>query len=140
MWVRASRFGDVKSLESLQLSTSDDIQVLEAESASFKTQRFSEKQKKLLRIVSLGSFFSRRPWAEDWMELRQKHNLSLDPALPAFSEIRQEWLDRRMLTGEAQAHLIEFMESSGFSREEFKGVGCHSLKCTLLSWVSKVTT
>lgn len=133
----SSRFGDVKSLESLQLSTSDDIQVLEAESASFKTQRFSEKQKKLLPIISLGSFFSRRPWAEDWMELRQKHNLSLDPALPAFSEIRQEWLDRRMLTGEAQAYLIEFMESSGFSREELKGIGCHSLKCTLLSWVSK---
>ena len=49
----------------------------------------------------------------------------------------QIWLKRRMTTGEAQLFLKEFMASSGFSEEELTRIGCHSLKCTLLSWTSK---
>ena len=49
----------------------------------------------------------------------------------------QIWLKRRMTTGEAQLFLKVFMASSGFSEEELTRIGCHSLKCTLLSWTSK---
>ena len=47
------------------------------------------------------------------------------------------WLDRRMTTGEAHWFLREFLASSGFKEDELDLVGCHSLKCTLLSWASK---
>ena len=49
----------------------------------------------------------------------------------------QIWLKRRMTTSETQLFLKEFMASSGFSEEELTRIGCHSLKCTLLSWTSK---
>lgn len=76
------------------------------------------------------------PWASEWMDLRRAHNLGLDPALPAWSEISNSGLDRRMTTGEAHCSLREFLASSGF-KDELDLVGCHSLKCTLLSWASK---
>ena len=42
-----------------------------------------------------------------------------------------------MTTGEAHWFLREFLASSGFKEDELDLVGCHSLKCTLLSWASK---
>lgn len=42
-----------------------------------------------------------------------------------------------MATGEAFLYLHEFLLSSGFQPADFEGVGCHSLKVTLLSWASK---
>ena len=132
-----TRFGDSIHLVSLEVTQSNDIQLVEAESVAFKTAHSEERRKRLLPIISLGKFFARHAWAMDWMDLRAKHGLTCDPALPAFSEISSSWLERRMTTGEAQLYLREFLESSGFSTEDLERIGCHSLKCTLLSWVSK---
>ena len=131
-----SRFGDSIKLASLSVNSHNGLQIVEAESMSYKTAR-KDRQNKLLPLIGLGRFFSKTPWAAQWMDLRAKYGLTLDPALPAWSEIKQDWLKRRMTTGEAHLFLKEFMASSGFSEEELDRIGCHSLKCTLLSWASK---
>ena len=132
----SSRFGDSMRLASLSVNSHNGFQIVEAESMSYKTAK-RDKQDKLLPLIGLGKFFAKTPWAVQWMDLRAQHGLGLDPALPAWSEIAQTWLKRRMTTGEAQLFLKEFMASSGFSEEELTRIGCHSLKCTLLSWASK---
>ena len=131
-----SRFGDSMRLASLSLSCHDGLQIIEAESMSYKTAK-KNRQNKLLPLIGLGRIFAKTPWASQWMDLRSEHQLTLDPALPAWSEIKQGWLQRRMTTGEAQLFLKEFLASSGFDESELAGIGCHSLKCTLLSWASK---
>lgn len=133
----SSRFGDSIHLASLKISNHQDMQLIEGESKSFKTAQTEERRRKLLPILSLGRFFAKQPWAQDWMDLRVQHGLTLDPALPAFSEMTQQWLPRRMTTGEAALYLKEFLTSSGFSALEVDLIGCHSLKATLLSWAAK---
>ena len=132
-----SRFGDSIHLASLSISSYNGLQVIEGESKSFKTSQNEERRLRLLPIISLGKFFSRTPWAESWMKLRDDSGLGVDPALPAFSEITMQWLERRMTTGEAALYLKEFLVSSGFTTDQLAHIGCHSLKTTLLSWVAK---
>lgn len=131
-----SRFGDSMRLASLSVNSHNGLQIVEAESMSYKTAK-RDKQDKLLPLIGLGKFFAKTSWAVQWMDLRAQHGLGLDPSLPAWSEISQSWMKRRMTTGEAQLFLKEFMASSGFGEEELTRIGCHSLKCTLLSWASK---
>ena len=132
----SSRFGDSIRLASLSVTSHNGLQILEAESMQYKTAH-ADRKNRLLPLIGLGRFFTKAPWASDWMDLRKAHNLGLDPALPAWSEISNSWLDRRMTTGEAHWFLREFLASSGFKEDELDLVGCHSLKCTLLSWASK---
>ena len=65
-----------------------------------------------------------------------KYNLPTSPSLPAFSEVTNEWLQRPMSTGEACLNLQEIMTGSGFNFEDAQKLGCHSLKCTMLSWLA----
>ena len=131
-----SRFGDSIRLASLSVSSHNGLHLVEAESMSYKTAK-KDRQDRLLPLIGLGKFFSKDSWAIQWMDLRAQYGLKLDPSLPAWSEISQDWLARRMTTGEAHWFLKEFMASSGFAEEELVRIGCHSLKCTLLSWASK---
>ena len=132
-----SRFGDTMQVVSLKVTTFDDIQLVEGESKSFKTAHSEERRLKLLPIVSLGRFFGREAWGQAWFDLRASEGLEMDPALPAFSEITQSWLKRRMTTGEAALYLKEFLVSSGFKLSDLDHIGCHSLKTTFLSWTAK---
>ena len=132
-----SRFGDTIHLTKLEISSHEDLQIIEGESKSFKTAGNEERRLKLLPILSLGRFFSKGAWAAEWMAVREKRNLGLDPSLPAFNEISKEWLERRMTTGEAALYLQEFLTASGFTAEQLEHIGCHSLKTTLLSWAAK---
>ena len=132
----SSRFGDSIRLASLSVISHNGLQILEAESMQYNTAH-ADRKNRLLPLIGLGRFFTKVPWASDWMDLRKAHNLGLDPALPAWSEISNSWLDRRMTTGEAHWFLRDFRASSGFKEDELDLVGCHSLNCTLLSWDSK---
>ena len=131
-----SRFGDTMQLVSLKVSSHKLVQILEGES-KFKTSHSEERRLRLLPIISLGRFFSKDPWAQQWLDLREAEGLGLEPALPAYSEISHSWSPRRMTTGEAALYLKEFLTSSHFSQEELERIGCHSLKVTLLSWAAK---
>lgn len=132
-----SRFGDTIHLTKLEISSHEGLQLIEAESSSYKTAQTEERRLKLLPVLSLGRFFVKGAWAMDWLHLREKHGLKLDPSLPAFSEISKQWLERRMTTGEAALYLQEFLTASGFPADQLEHIGCHSLKTTLLSWAAK---
>ena len=115
-----SRFRDSMRLSSLSANSHHGFQTVEAEPKLYKTMK-GDSQGRLLPLIGLGKIFAKTPWAVQWMDLRAQHGLGLDPALPAWSEISQTWLKRRMTTGEAQLFLKEFMASSGFNEDELKG-------------------
>ena len=125
------RFADSVHLDSIMVSESGTLQLIEASSRIFKTGATEEKR---LPLISCGSFFAREPWAKDWMILRMGAGFGNDPAIKAFSEVTNTFMDRKMTTGEAISYLREILLGSGFSTKEVMEVGCHSLKTTLLAW------
>jgi len=134
----SSRFSDSLHLDSLILSKDDKsgLLLVEADTGRYKTGNTNERRTRLLPLLSLGHFFSGQPWAETWIELRSKYKLPTSPSLPAFSEVTNEWLHRPMSTGEACLYLQEIMTGSGFDFVDAQKLGCHSLKCTMLSWLA----
>ena len=134
----SSRFADSLHLDSLIISKdpASGLTLLEADTGRYKTGNTNERRTRLLPLLSLGQFFGVSPWSEPWINLRSKYKLPTSPALPAFSEVTNEWLSRPMSTGEASLYLKEMLNGSGFDREAVQQLGCHSLKCTLLSWLA----
>ena len=130
----SARFGDTVRLRSLHLQREGSLTLVEADSKHWKTMS-KAKRDEFLPLCSFGQFFYPEEWAGAWFEARERMGLGLDPALPAWSESEGRFLDRPMSTGEAGLHLKEFLVGSGVSTSEL--IGCHSLKCTILSWVAK---
>ena len=130
----SARFGDTVRLRSLNLQREGGLALVEADSKHWKTMS-KAKRDEFLPLCSFGQFFYPEEWAGAWFEARERMGLGLDPALPAWSESEGRFLDRPMSTGEAGLYLKEFLVGSGVSTSEL--IGCHSLKCTILSWVAK---
>ena len=130
----SARFGDTVRLRSLHLQREGGLTLVEADSKHWKTMS-KAKRDEFLPLCSFGQFFYPEEWAGAWFEARERMGLGLDPALPAWSESEGRFLDRPMSTGEAGLYLKEFLVGSGVSTSEL--IGCHSLKCTILSWVAK---
>ena len=63
--------------------------------------------------------------------------LSLEPALPAWSESEQVAAQGHE-AGEASLYMKEFLYAAGL--RDLEGCGCHSLKRIVLSWAAKSTT
>ena len=135
----SSRFADSVHLDSLILSSDSKsgLTLVEADSAKYKTGNSSERRTRLLPLSSLGKFFATESWAEEWMRMRVKFNLPSSPSLPAWSEVSSRWVQRPMSTGEAALYSKEFLIGSGFDMQDIVKLGCHSLKCTILSWLAK---
>ena len=135
----SSRFADSVHLDSLILSSDSKsgLTLVEADSAKYKTGNSNERRTRLLPLSSLGKFFATESWAEEWMRMRVKFSLPSSPSLPAWSEVSSCWLQRPMSTGEAALYLKEFLIGSGFDMQDIVKLGCHSLKCTILSWLAK---
>ena len=135
----SSRFADSVHLDSLILSSDSKsgLTLVEADSAKYKTGNSNERRTRLLPLSSLGKFFATESWAEEWMRMRVKFNLPSSPSLPAWSEVSSCWLQRPMSTGEAALYSKEFLIGSGFDMQDIVKLGCHSLKCTILSWLAK---
>ena len=112
----SSRFADSLHLDSLIISKDEasGLSLVEADTGRYKTGDTNERS---LPLLSLGQFFGVAPWAELWINLRSKYNLPTSPALPAFSEVTNQWLSRPMSTGEASLYLKEMLTGSGFDRE-----------------------
>ncbi|CAE7311794.1 gpt [Symbiodinium sp. CCMP2592] len=133
----SARFGDSLWLGSLNVSSHQGLCLVEAESSHWKTAPVASRKSQLLPMCSLGKFFADSNWADLWMKAREDSSLGLHPALPAWSESANCWLDRPMSTGEACCYLKEFLTAAG---QKIDGIGTHSLKCTVLSWAAKSTT
>ena len=134
----SSRFGDSQMPGKLALTSAQGVVLIEAESKQWKTGNAASRRAQLLPLCSLGQFFADQPWGPAWFDMRTKHGLSLSPALPAWSESESKWLQRPMSTGEASLYMKEFLYAAGL--RDLGGIGCHSLKCAVLSWAAKSTT
>ena len=90
------------------------LALVEADTGRYKTGNTNERRTRLLPLLSLSQFFGVTSWAELWINLRSKYHLPTSPALPAFSEVTNEWLSRPMSTGEANLYLQEMLMGSGW--------------------------
>ena len=133
----SARFSDTIHLDSLECHVEDNVCLIEAASCSYKTGT-GERKNVLLPMLSLGKFILDNPWGPLWVQARLDEGLSLHPSLPAFSEAGQAWLSRRMTTGELTLYLREFVQGSGLALAPNDKTSSHSLKCTVLSWLSKI--
>ena len=132
----SSRFSDTVHLDCLTCVSDQGIYLVEGASCSYKTGT-GERKSVLLPLLSLGRFILDDAWAPVWMQAREDAGLGLNPSLPGFSEPAQTWLDRRMTTGELTLYLREFVVGSGIQLLQDDRTSSHSLKCTVLSWLSK---
>ena len=132
----SSRFSDAIHLDSLECVSDQGIFLIESASASYKTGT-GERKSVLLPLLSLGRFILDEAWAPVWIQARLDAGLGLNPSLPGFSEAAQVWLERRMTTGELTLYLREFIVGSGIQLASGDRTSSHSLKCTVLSWLSK---
>ena len=78
-------------------------------------------------------------WAKSWLKGRERAGLRADrdgSLLPARGR-DGTWIAARMLTQEFAAGLRTLLLSLGFDAESINGIGSHSLKATVLSWLAK---
>ena len=132
----SSRFSDTVHLDCLTCVSDQGIYLVEGASYSYKTGT-GERKSVLLPLLSLGRFILDDARAPVWMQAREDAGLGLNPSLPGFSEPAQTWLDRRMTTKELTLYIREFVVGSGIQLLQDDRTSSHSLKCTVLSWLSK---
>ena len=128
------RFSDVMRAGQWHISSYGNITVIEAGSKFHKTARGLDKIAVLLPFVGLGKLFRNESWAQVWMKLRHDELIGkFDVTLPSFSEQTFTWLQRSMLSSEGGLWLRELL----MDFEGAEKLSTHSLKATLLSWMSK---
>lgn len=130
------RFSDPMFCTGFQVSRFGQTVLIEAGTSVHKTAQSSEKKTMLLPLMALGRVFRQdKSWAERWyatME-RQFSSYKKPYVLPAYSEQTNRWLSRPMTTAEGVLWLKDIVQLRCLSGSELT---THSLKTTLLSWVT----
>ena len=130
-----ARIGD---LARCMLEPSKDGDVyLETGLIAHKTARPGTSLSLLVVAPMLG--ITSTPWGGFWLEGRERACLRADrdgSLLPARGR-DGAWVRARMLTQEFAAGLRVLLLKLGFGTEDIQGVGSHSLKATILSWMAK---
>ena len=130
------RFADSQHLTDIELSSSGELHLVETSTARYKSSTTQEKKALMLPLYAVGQGLYHRPWAVQWITLRDKFSLHLKSyALPAWGETTGAFIDRPMMTAEAHCVLLELLDLAGVDMDPRPS--CHSLKSTLLTWCSK---
>ena len=130
------RFSDPLYSTGLKASRSGNTVLIEAGTSVHKTAHTKERKTMLLPLMALGNVFRfDKSWGERWVAMMNKQFASLRKPylLPAYSEQSNQWLSRPMTTAEGVLWLRDLVQlrcKSGV------GLTTHSLKTTLLSWVT----
>ena len=130
------RFSDPLYSTGLKASRSGNTVLIEAGTSVHKTAHTKERKTMLLPLMALGNVFRfDKSWGERWVAVMNKQFASLRKPylLPAYSEQSNQWLSRPMTTAEGVLWLRDLVQlrcKSGV------GLTTHSLKTTLLSWVT----
>ena len=130
------RFSDPMFCTGFQVSRFRDTVLVEAGTSVHKTAHSSEQKTMLLPLMALGTVFKRsKSWAERWVATMQRQfaQHSKPFVLPAYSEQTNRWLSRPMTTAEGILWLRDIVQLRCKSGSELT---THSLKATLLSWVT----
>ena len=130
------RFSDPMFCQGLQVTRSGQTVLIEAGTSVHKTAHSAEKKTMLLPLMALGSVFRKdKSWAERWYATMDRQFASSRKVylLPAYSEQSNRWLSRPMTTAEGILWLKDIVQLRCLSGSELT---THSLKTTLLSWVT----
>ncbi len=134
------RFSDARWAERMGLDSTGKVFVLQSGTQKHKTATTADKLTTILPLVCLGHAFCKTSWAGSWLMLLQSMGWgeNRNYLLPAYSEQKGGWLDRRMTSGEASLWLIECLGHQGIEVfDEPKLPSMHSCKTTVLSWMAK---
>ena len=135
-----SRCGDAQNSTAILCDFAPDGSgFIELQSADVKTATSVAKRRRLLPMVAPSKGLLGHSWAGVWMELRGKMNLSLAEGYPVLPDLGPDGpLKAAMPSQRVGAWVRELLMQRGFSEVEVAGITSHSLKCTLLSWASKI--
>jgi hypothetical protein len=130
------RFSDPMFCTGLQVTRFGHTVLVEAGTSVPKTAHTSEKKTMLLPLMALGTVFRQdKSWAERWQATMERQFASYKKVflLPAYSEQTNRWLSRPMTMAEGVLWLKDIVQLRCLSGSELT---THSLKTTLLSWVT----
>lgn len=130
------RFSDPLYSTGLKVTRSRNTVLVEAGTSVHKTAQTKERKTMLLPLMALGNVFrSDRSWGERWVAMVDKQFAAIRKpyVLPAYSEQNNQWLSRPMTTAEGVLWLRDIVQLRCKSGE---GLTTHSLKTTMLSWVT----
>ena len=130
------RFSDPLYSTGLKVSRSRETVLVEAGTSVHKTAHTKERKTMLLPLMALGKVFrTDKSWGERWVTLLHKQfaHLGKPYVLPAYSEQTNQWLARPMTTAEGVLWLRDIVRLRCKSGETLT---THSLKATMLSWVT----
>lgn len=135
------RFSDSMYIKQFKVTSATNtnggnVIILDAGTLKHKTATTRERATSFLPLLATGIGVSGLDWANPWIEARQKVGLfcESEPFLPAFL-INGQISSRRMTTGEASAILKDML--ADVTPENSQLPTTHSLKATILSWLSK---
>ena len=129
------RWTDSQNVISLDLTAEGEGQLLIAEALGSKTSITVEAKTRLLPYVCVASGVSDTPWAQLWMQAREKEGITFDRGcLPSWSHKWGCWGQERMSSEEAADYLYEILTSLGLAPGPGESIGTHSFKATLITW------
>ena len=135
------RFSDSMYIKEVAISQATNtsggkVVLIDAGTLKHKTATTRERATTFLPLLATGVGVENVDWANPWFQARENLGLSnkSDPFLPAFL-LNGKLSDRRMTTGEASAILKDML--SDVTSEGDPLPTTHSLKATVLSWLSK---
>ena len=140
-----ARFSDVTCITSYEKDLSflaDDSLTgyIECTTSRTKTGKSKENTNMLLPLCGLAVSLRGRDWFERWLKVRSAAGIPLQfpledkPFFPA-PESLNTFSDRAISNAECNAWLRDSLATCGVADPDT--AGCHSLKCTPLSWVAK---
>ena len=133
----SARFSDAARSTSIEVDKYEHILILETSTHEFKTKPGKEQSKVALPMLALGhGLSSTTSWGMEWVQARQRAHLPPGSIMPAYSEVAQSWLDRRMTASEGSLWLREFLCLSGMDSARADQYSSHTMKVTLLEWAA----
>ena len=109
---------------------------VESETSEFKTKNSKGRKDMVLPLVGCSEGLSMRPWAQKWLEARKALGLCAGPRKPFMPVMLGTgvWTNAALSNHEANELIRELFSKAPFP---LPGVGTHSFKGTILSWIAK---
>ena len=135
----SARWADAQHSSFPVLDTSGSRPVLASGTTRHKLACTAERKTTLLPFVCFGQLLVSSPWAAKWIDAMKRARLpraNVDYLLPSWNESSNQFIRRRMTSGEGTLLLREVLRQMGSPLLE-PLPSSHSLKVTVLSWLCK---
>ena len=130
------RFSDATRITEVEVSTHAGVCLVETQTVHHKTATNKERKTTFLPLTALGIGITGRCWADGWVDARNfwLKDCRKGLAIPAKSEMTGRLLDRNLTSVEGVLYLKQILAEADVAEDDYKLVGTHSCKVTILSW------